>query len=189
MGASLIAQLVKNLPAMQRPEFYPWVGKIPWRRERLPAPAFWPGEFHGLYRPECVKTIQYFPLLKTEPFLGSKVRFVLFGMEDPLLLSLSSPLRKTCLKGIAPSQTCPHNFCAGFSPADVCIGLCLYSLRSVLIWNLTVPKDQPSKWAISVLFPAFFKKTLVLCILLDPKCWQRIYCRRVNKNLTIMVTC
>jgi len=24
-------------------------GKIPWRRERLPTPVFWPGEFSGLY--------------------------------------------------------------------------------------------------------------------------------------------
>ena len=29
----------------------PWVGKIPWRRERLPTPVSWPGEFHGLYSP------------------------------------------------------------------------------------------------------------------------------------------
>ena len=90
-GASLIAQLVKNLPAMQetpvwflgredplekgqathsrilglllwlswqriclqcrRPGFDLWVGKIPWRRERLPTPGFWPGEFHGLCSP------------------------------------------------------------------------------------------------------------------------------------------
>ena len=28
-----------------------WVGKIPWRRQRLPTPVFWPGEFHGLYSP------------------------------------------------------------------------------------------------------------------------------------------
>ena len=34
-----------------RPGFDPWVGKIPWRRERLPAPGFWPGEFHGLCSP------------------------------------------------------------------------------------------------------------------------------------------
>ena len=27
------------------------VGKIPWRRERLPTPLFYPGEFHGLYSP------------------------------------------------------------------------------------------------------------------------------------------
>ena len=30
------------------PWFNPWIGKIPWRRERLPTPVFWPGEFHGL---------------------------------------------------------------------------------------------------------------------------------------------
>ena len=33
----------------RRPEFHPWVEKIPWRRETLPIPVFWPEEFHGLY--------------------------------------------------------------------------------------------------------------------------------------------
>ena len=28
-----------------------WVGKIPWRRERLPTPVFWPEEFYGFYSP------------------------------------------------------------------------------------------------------------------------------------------
>ena len=89
LRASLIAQLVKNPPAMKetpvwflgwehplekgyathssilglswwlswqriclqggRPGFNPWVGKIPWRRDQLPAPVFWPGELLGLY--------------------------------------------------------------------------------------------------------------------------------------------
>ena len=49
--ASLVAQLVKNLPAMRETWVQPWVGKIPWRRERLPTPVFWPGESHGLYSP------------------------------------------------------------------------------------------------------------------------------------------
>ena len=44
---SLVAQLVKNPPAMQETLFDPQVGKIPWRRERLPTAVFWPGEFHG----------------------------------------------------------------------------------------------------------------------------------------------
>ena len=48
--ASLVAQLVKNPPAMRET----WVGSLgwedPWRRERLLTPVFWPGEFHGLYR-------------------------------------------------------------------------------------------------------------------------------------------
>ena len=47
----MVAQKVKNLSAMQRPRFDPWVGKIPWRRERLPTPVFWPGELHWLYNP------------------------------------------------------------------------------------------------------------------------------------------
>ena len=45
--ASLVAQTVKNLPAMQRPRFDPWVGKIPWRREWQPTPVRLPGETHG----------------------------------------------------------------------------------------------------------------------------------------------
>ena len=35
--ASLVAQLVKP-PAMEETWFNPWVGKILWRRERLPTP-------------------------------------------------------------------------------------------------------------------------------------------------------
>ena len=38
--ASLVAQLVKNLPAMQETRFDPWVGKIHGRRDRLPTPVF-----------------------------------------------------------------------------------------------------------------------------------------------------
>ena len=53
--ASLVAQLVKNKPVMSRPGFSPWAGKIPWRRERLPTPVFWPGEFRGPCSPWCHK--------------------------------------------------------------------------------------------------------------------------------------
>ena len=53
--ASLLAQLVKNLLQCGTPGFNSWVGKIPWRRERLPTPVFWPGKFHGLYSPWDLK--------------------------------------------------------------------------------------------------------------------------------------
>ena len=36
----MIAQLVKNLLAMQETRFDSWVGKIPWRRNRLLTPVF-----------------------------------------------------------------------------------------------------------------------------------------------------
>ena len=39
----------------RRPEFHPWAGKIPWRRERLPIPVFWLGKFHGFYSPRVAK--------------------------------------------------------------------------------------------------------------------------------------
>ena len=50
--ASLVAQLIKNPLAMWETRFDSWVGKIPWRRESLPTPVFWSGEFHGLYSRE-----------------------------------------------------------------------------------------------------------------------------------------
>ena len=54
--ASLMVQMIKNLPAMQETLFDPWfnpwfdpqeVKNIPWRQEWLPTPLFLPGEFHG----------------------------------------------------------------------------------------------------------------------------------------------
>ena len=42
-----MALTVKNPPALQGPELDPWARKIPWRREWLPTPVFWPGEFPG----------------------------------------------------------------------------------------------------------------------------------------------
>ena len=45
--ASLVAQKVKNLPAMQDTWVHPWVGKITQRRAWPPTPVFLPGEPHG----------------------------------------------------------------------------------------------------------------------------------------------
>ena len=41
---SLVAQLVKNLPAMWETWVWSLDGKVPWRREQLPTPVFWPRE-------------------------------------------------------------------------------------------------------------------------------------------------
>ena len=47
MSGKKVAQMVKNLPAMQRLRFNPWVKKIPWRREQLPTSVFLPRESQG----------------------------------------------------------------------------------------------------------------------------------------------
>ena len=47
LRASLVAQMVKNLHAMQETWVQSLGWKISWRREQLPTPVFLPGEFHG----------------------------------------------------------------------------------------------------------------------------------------------
>ena len=39
--------VVKNLPAKQKTQFAPWVGKIPWRRKWQPIPVFLLGKSYG----------------------------------------------------------------------------------------------------------------------------------------------
>ena len=42
-----VAQIVKNLSAMQETRLDTWVGKILWRREWQPTPVLFPGDSHG----------------------------------------------------------------------------------------------------------------------------------------------
>ena len=55
--ASLVAQLVKNLPAM-RETCIPSLGlEDPLEKGKATTPVFWPGEFHGLYSPQGCKEL------------------------------------------------------------------------------------------------------------------------------------
>ena len=47
MSASMMAQTVKNMPAIQETRVDSWVGKMPWRREWQITLVFFPGESHG----------------------------------------------------------------------------------------------------------------------------------------------
>ena len=47
-----------NPPEMQETWVLPWVGKMPWRREQLPTPIFWPGEIHEMYNPWVRKKLE-----------------------------------------------------------------------------------------------------------------------------------
>ena len=53
IAMNTLAQTVKNLSAIFR--FDPWVGKIPWRRERQPTPVFLPGESPWIEEPGGLK--------------------------------------------------------------------------------------------------------------------------------------
>ena len=63
---------------------YSGVGKIPWRRERLPTPVFWPGEFHGLYSPWGCKELDTTEWLSLTHITRSGIA----GLYDSLIFSL-----------------------------------------------------------------------------------------------------
>jgi len=70
-GASPVAQLVKNPPAVRET----WVLSLSWedpgRRERLSTPVFWLGEFHGLYSPAAAAKSLQSCLTLCDPIDGS----------------------------------------------------------------------------------------------------------------------
>ena len=49
--ASLVAQLVKNLPALWESWVQPLGWEDPLEKGKATTPVFWPEEFHGLYSP------------------------------------------------------------------------------------------------------------------------------------------
>ena len=59
--------------------------KIPWRRERLPNPVFWPGEFRGLYSPWGHKELDTTERLS---LFSSLSIFTLLGSQSPELFHL-----------------------------------------------------------------------------------------------------
>ena len=46
-GGSVVKESACQSRSGRRCGFYPWVGKIPWRRKRQPAPVLLPGKSHG----------------------------------------------------------------------------------------------------------------------------------------------
>ena len=54
----------------RKPGFYPWVGKIPWRRKWQPTPVFLPGESHG-----CRSLVGYSPWGHKESDMTERLHF------------------------------------------------------------------------------------------------------------------
>ena len=64
----------------------PWVGNIPWRREKLPTPVFWIGEFHGLYSPwghKELDTTEQLSFSTQKPGEGKGNPFQYSSLENP----------------------------------------------------------------------------------------------------------
>ena len=83
---SLVAQPVKNLPAMQETACNPWIGKIPQRRKRQPTPVFLSGKSHGQrslggYNPWGHKESDMTHRLhNVQTYIETSVDFIIFGI-------------------------------------------------------------------------------------------------------------
>ena len=80
--SSLVAQLVENLLAMRETWVWSWDGKILWRREELPNPVFWPGEFHGPYSPWGHKELDMTEWLSLH-FLSINFMYIISNIYPP----------------------------------------------------------------------------------------------------------
>ena len=83
---SLGAQLVKNLPAVQETPVHSWVGKIPWRRNRLPIPVFlgFPGGSAGKESTGNVGDLGSIPGLGRSPGEGKGYPLQYSGLENSM---------------------------------------------------------------------------------------------------------
>ena len=94
--AALVAPLVRNHLQCRRPWFDSWVGRSPWRRDRLPTPVFlgFPGGLDGKESACNVGHLDLIPGLKRSP--GG-------GHGNPLQYScLENPYGQRSLVGYSP---------------------------------------------------------------------------------------
>ena len=102
--ASLMAQLVKNPPAMQET----WVWSLSWapgEGKGYPTPVFWPGEFHGLYSHKELDTTEQLLLslftnkgISHLPFEAWAQMEIERTDRNPSLLSLFSWVQRQSLR-------------------------------------------------------------------------------------------
>ena len=91
-----------------RSGFHPWVGKIPWRRERVPTAVFWPGEFSSPWQSQS----RLINRLSLSPEAGREAqnRFLLSPQKEPTLLILW--LQMSSLKNCQKINFCCLNYVA-----------------------------------------------------------------------------
>ena len=88
--ASLIVQSVKNPPAMQETPVQSLVGKIPWRRDRLPTPVFlgFPVGSAGKESACNAGDLGLIPGLGRSPGEGKDYPLQYFGLENSMGLQI-----------------------------------------------------------------------------------------------------
>ena len=116
LRASLIAQLVKIWLQCRRPQFDPWVGKICWRRDRLPTPVFLGFLCGSAGKESCnAGDLGSVPGLGRSPGHGKGYPLQYSGLENSMdcivhgLAKSQTPLSDFHFQGyVIPKEFCAH---------------------------------------------------------------------------------
>ena len=104
--ASLVAQFLKKKILLQcrRLQFNSWVGKIPWRRDRLPTPVFWgfPHSSVGKESASNVGDLGSVLRMGRSPGGGMATHSSIFAWKIPM----DRGTWWATVHGVAKSQTC-----------------------------------------------------------------------------------
>jgi len=110
-----------------RPEFYPWVGKVPWRRKWQPSPVLFPGKSHG-----WKSLVGYCPWVRKESDTTERFHFhfslscIGEGNGNPLQCSCLEKPRDggawwAAVYGVTQSRTRLRDFTMNFSSPFVSV--------------------------------------------------------------------
>ena len=131
-----------------RPEFNPWVGKIPWRKERLSTQVFWPGELHGLYSPRGHK----------ESDMTERLSLHFTGGGSYVALSWHQERVKQCPWALAGHISTPWS---GHEPT-ISLGILSWYPLKLVFWALCQHPSQKttnividSRWEFATFFSNF----------------------------------
>ena len=155
-----------------------WVGKSPWRRQRLPTSVFWPGEFYGLCSPCGCKESDTSEGFSLSNYTCSTLLKVLVAQSCPTLCdpmdfslpgsSVPGVLQASILKWVAI-----FSFRASSQPRD---RICISCIRWILYHWATVESTlllSSIYWGRNRPPPAQGSLSLGLCIAALP--WPQCF--------------
>ena len=178
--ASLVAQLVKNLPVVQEIWFNPWVGKIPWRKAWKVMPIYYAENSHGLrslagYSPWGLKELDTTKQARKQ---ASKKEIEHLFMY--LLAIYMSSLQKCLFRSFAPFLI-GLGFFLLFIYLFVVVCVCVYwiSLAACIFWRLIL-----CQLFNLLLFSPILKVVRILITLFIDVCFLFIKIRMVHLALT-----
>ena len=114
LRASPIVQRSRICLPSRRPEFDPWVRKIPWRRKWQPTPVFLPGKSHGQrslegYSPLGLQRVGHYLAIKQQQstaFPTQRPEMCLFHLLIPFSVEPSKYLIHSIGQYLLTQSTC-----------------------------------------------------------------------------------